>query len=74
MEPKDAQTLMNLVKNGQVVLCNLAPDMFCPVVAVQPDKMLVTLVGPDGDELKEVTNSLVHAARERFFVTQEIPW
>jgi len=74
MELKDVQTLMKLVKTGQVVLCNLAPDMFCPVVSVQPDKMLVTLIGPDGDELKEVTNSLVNAPRDRFFVTQEIPW
>lgn len=74
MELKDAQTLMNLLKDGKVVLCNLAPDMFCPVVSIHPDKMLITMIGPDGDELKEVTNSLTHANRELFFVVQEIPW
>jgi len=74
VELKDAQTLMKLLQSGQTVLCNLAPDMFCLVVSVHPDKMLVTLIGPDGDELKEVTNSLTHASKDLFFVTQAIAW
>ncbi|MCL2021092.1 MAG: hypothetical protein FWG81_03080 [Betaproteobacteria bacterium] len=74
MELKEAQILIDLIKNGQVVLCNLAPDMFCPVISIHVDKMLITMICPDGDELKEVTNSLTHASRDRFFLAQEILW
>ncbi|MCL2075479.1 MAG: hypothetical protein FWH15_03375 [Betaproteobacteria bacterium] len=74
MELKDAQILINLLKRGKVVICNLAPDMYCPVISINTEKMLITMIGPDGDELREVTNSLTHASRERFFVVQEIPW